>query len=239
MNKTVIISGGTKGLGLSLTKRFIGQGYNVATFSKNLNNDNSILYNSNEFYWEKIDALDSEAIKIFIKNVIIKFKKIDILINNVGFLYEGLLSFTKDEMIDKTIDINVKSPVLLTKLCSQNMIKNNRGVILNISSINSIRGHKGVSVYSLSKAAINGFTRSLARELGPCNIRVNSFSPGYFESDLVSYLSEERKQQILKRTPLGRLGTVDDMTEMAVFLCSEKAAFITGQNFVVDGGMTC
>src|SRR5471030_3122604 len=104
MSKTIIISGGTKGLGLSLTKRFIGQGYNVATFSKNLNDEISSLCDSKEFYWEEIDALNSVAIKNFVKNVIFKFEKIDILINNVGFLYEGLLSFTKDEMIDKTID---------------------------------------------------------------------------------------------------------------------------------------
>ena len=119
------------------------------------------------------------------------------------------------------------------------MIKNSSGVILNISSINAVRGHKGVSVYSVSKAAINGLTLSLARELGPCNIRVNTLSPGYFTSNLVSYLSEERKKQILKRTPLGRLGTIEDMSDMAYFLCSDKASFITGQNIIVDGGMTC
>ncbi|WP_278808282.1 SDR family NAD(P)-dependent oxidoreductase [Obesumbacterium proteus] len=239
MNNTVVISGGTKGLGLSLTKKFICQGYNVATFSRNINDDVLSLSDSSKFYWENIDILDHEKLEIYVKRVVDKFGGIDLLINNAGFLYEGLLSFTYDWVIDKTIDVNIKGPIVLTKLCSKYMIKNNGGTILNISSINATRGHKGVSAYSASKAALNGFTCSLARELGPCNIRVNSFSPGFFDSDLVSYLSEERKKQILKRTPLGRLGTIDDMTEMVMFLCSEKASFITGQNIIVDGGMTC
>jgi 3-oxoacyl-[acyl-carrier protein] reductase len=111
--------------------------------------------------------------------------------------------------------------------------------MVNISSVNAIRGHAGVAVYSATKAGLDGLTRSLARELGPRNIRVNSVAPGYFESDMVKGLTEDQKQRIVRRTPLGRLTSAEDVANAVYFLVSEQAAFITGQILVVDGGITC
>jgi 3-oxoacyl-[acyl-carrier protein] reductase len=119
------------------------------------------------------------------------------------------------------------------------MLRQGRGCIVNISSVNAVRGHAGVAVYSATKAGLDGLTRSLARELGPRNIRVNSVAPGYFESDMVKGLTEEQKHRIVRRTPLGRLTSAEDVANAVYFLVSEQAAFITGQILVVDGGITC
>jgi 3-oxoacyl-[acyl-carrier protein] reductase len=113
------------------------------------------------------------------------------------------------------------------------------GCIVNISSVNAIRGHKGVAVYSATKAALDGLTRSLARELGPRQIRVNSIAPGYFDSEMTDGMDEKKKQQIVRRTPLGRLARIDEIANAVHFLTSDQASFITGQTLVVDGGITC
>jgi 3-oxoacyl-[acyl-carrier protein] reductase len=105
--------------------------------------------------------------------------------------------------------------------------------------VHAIRGHSGVAVYSATKAALDGFTRSLARELGPRQIRVNSVAPGYFDSDMTKGMAEEHKQRIARRTPLGRLARIDEVANAVHFLVSDQASFITGQTLVVDGGITC
>jgi 3-oxoacyl-[acyl-carrier protein] reductase len=119
------------------------------------------------------------------------------------------------------------------------MLRQRSGCIVNISSVHAIRGHSGIAVYSATKAALDGLTRSLARELGPYKIRVNSVAPGYFDSDMFSGMGKEEKQRIARRTPLGRLARIDEIANAVHFLTSEQASFITGQTLVVDGGITC
>lgn len=239
-SKTVLISGGGSGLGLHVVRELLLQGYNVATFSRKMNADlNELLKENSTFFWEAMDITQVDQLKEYVKRVKNKFGKIDILINNVGYLYEGLFSLTPIREIDKTISTNIIGPLLLSREVLNSMINNKSGNIINVSSINSNRGHKGVSIYSMSKAAIDGWGRSLAKELGPFNIRVNSIVPGFFESELVSYLSDDRKQQILKRTALNRLGQIQDICNAILFLCGDKSAFITGQSLTIDGGITC
>ncbi|CDH05452.1 putative 3-oxoacyl-(acyl-carrier-protein) reductase (3-ketoacyl-acyl carrier protein reductase) [Xenorhabdus bovienii str. oregonense] len=239
--KTVVISGGSKGLGSAMVSTFLNKGYRVATFSRQSNEFivQKQLSNDDFFYWESVDVNYLSQIKSFISSVNSKFGHIDILINNIAKLSEGLLVFSSDRDIISLLNTNILAPIILTRECSKGMLKRNAGIILNISSINSIKGHKGVSLYSATKAAIDGITRSLAREFGPANIRVNSLVPGFFDSDMVSYLSENRRKQILKRTPIGRLSKIEEISKVALFICSDDAAFITGQNIIVDGGMSC
>ncbi|MBC8944200.1 MULTISPECIES: SDR family NAD(P)-dependent oxidoreductase [Xenorhabdus] len=239
--KTVVISGGSKGLGATMASAFLNKGYRVATFSRHSNEfiTQKQLSDANFFYWESVDVNDLSKIKSFVNNVKSKFGHIDILINNIAKLTEGLLIFSSDNEIISLLNTNILAPIILTRECSKSMLKRNTGVILNVSSINAIKGHKGVSLYSATKAALDGMTRSLAREFGPANIRINSLVPGFFDSEMVSYLSENRRKQILKRTPIGRLSKIEEISKVALFICSDEAAFITGQNIVVDGGISC
>lgn len=238
--KVVLITGGSGTLGLSLVTHYLSKQYIVATFSRHFSEiAKSKFENIGNLYWADLDITNTDKVSEFISMIKDKFQKIDIFINNACFLHEGLFCLTKDEIIEKSIDTNIKAATVIFKTVSKIMMNNKCGVITNISSINSVKGHKGVSIYSMTKSAIDGLMKSLAKELAPLNIRVNSIVPGYFMSGLVSYLSEERLKQILKRTPLGRLGDVTDVTNAVIFISSRKASFITGQNIIVDGGMTC
>jgi 3-oxoacyl-[acyl-carrier protein] reductase len=168
-----------------------------------------------------------------------RFGRIDVLVNNLGMAVEGVLPTMRTQDIGEAVEVNLTAALVLSQACSRVMLRQGRGCIVNISSVNAVRGHAGVAVYSATKAGLDGLTRSLARELGPRNIRVNSVAPGYFESDMVKGLTEEQKQRIVRRTPLGRLTSAEDVANAIYFLVSEQAAFITGQILVVDGGITC
>jgi len=241
----ILISGGSRGLGLALVDQFLERGWRVATFSRSSTAEIEDRLerhgdtNSGRFLWCEADGTDDDRIRAVVKTVTKRWQKIDALVNNAGVGSDGLLALQRTEDIDRLLDINLRSAILLTQLCSKKMIRQGAGSIINISSVNSVRGHTGVVVYSATKAALDGLTRSLARELGPRNIRVNSVAPGYFESDMVGELSEAAKSRIQRRTPLGRLAGQREISEAVYFLASKKASFITGQVLVVDGGLTC
>ena len=143
-----------------------------------------------------------------------------------------------DEDIDSLIDINLRGTIALTRSVVRGMLIRRYGRIVNVSSIVSMRGYKGVAVYSATKAAIDGMTRSLARELGRRNITVNSVAPGYMETELVSHLEKGQLDSVSRRTPLGRLGKPEDIVGAIRFLLSNEASFLTGQTLVIDGGLT-
>jgi 3-oxoacyl-[acyl-carrier protein] reductase len=191
------------------------------------------------FFWSEVDATDLAGIKRFVSEVSERYGAIGALVNNAGIGTEGIFASMKLSDIDLCVDINLKGTLSLTWFCSRFMIQRRGGCIINISSIAGIRGHSGLVVYSATKAGLDGMTRSLARELGPRGIRVNSIAPGYFESKMVNGLDKAAKVRIARRTPLGRLATVDDIAEVVLFMISPSAAFITGQTIVVDGGLTC
>jgi 3-oxoacyl-[acyl-carrier protein] reductase len=174
-----------------------------------------------------------------VDTVVERYGGIDVLVNNAAVGRFGLFPLMRLPDIDESVAVNLRTNVVLARLCTPFMVSRAAGCILNISSVNAVRGNAGVAVYSATKAALDGFTRALARELGPKNIRVNSLAPGYFTSDMVSGLTERQMRKLVHSTPLGRLGTIEEMAEAALFLISPAASFITGQTLVVDGGATC
>ena len=234
----VLISGGSRGLGLALVDLFLERGWHVATFSRRETKEMTARAGSN-FLWQAADSTDDAAIASVARIAAKQWGRLDALVNNAGAGHDGLLNFMSGDQIDHVLDVNLRAAILLTQAATKPMIRAGRGAVVNISSVNGLRGHSGVSVYSATKAALDGLTRSLARELGPRNIRVNSVAPGYFESDMVAELPEEATQRITRRTPLGRLAEVNEIAEAVHFLASDKSAFITGQVLAVDGGITC
>ncbi|MGH1541744.1 MAG: SDR family NAD(P)-dependent oxidoreductase [Arenicella sp.] len=241
--KVIIISGGSRGLGIELVKRSLAQGWSVATFSRSTSQELEQLLDNQQYssrlFWQSVDGSDSSQLKQFAATVFKQFGRIDGLVNNMGIGSDGLLALMREQDIDNCLDLNLRSAIYLTQACSRLMLQQQSGSVVNISSVNAIRGHAGVAVYSATKAALEGLAKSLARELGPKSIRVNTVAPGYFESDMVGELTETQKNRIARRTPLGRLARIDEIAAAVLFLLSDNASFITGQLIAVDGGITC
>ncbi|WP_444998577.1 SDR family NAD(P)-dependent oxidoreductase [Aliikangiella sp. IMCC44359] len=240
-NKIVIVSGGSRGLGKALCIALLESGNTVATFSRSKTDfiKEMELACPDNFYWQQVDATDSAALKKFVNSVYQKYERIDGLVNNAGATLDALLPMTTNDEIDSAIELNLKAVIAITRDVSRVMLREQSGSIINISSILGTRGFKGVSVYGATKSALDGFSRGLARELGTRNIRVNAISPGFLATDMTHGMSDARKNQIIRRTPLGRLGEVSDVTGSVLFLLSDSSRFITGQSLVVDGGLTC
>lgn len=228
-----LISGGSKGIGRAIALR-LANNYEVHTFARG--EIQECLGHSNSPLIKHISGVDVRKRESFDQ---FDLSQYDCLVNNVGIAYDGILATQSLENIEDLLSVNLTSIIYLTKLYIRSRLpKRCGGNIVNISSIVGIRGYSGLSTYSATKAALDGFTRSLAREVGSKKFRINSVLPGYVETDLSKDLSESQKQQIIRRTPLGRLATTEDIAGTIEFLLSDNAKFITGQSIVVDGGIT-
>jgi len=239
--KVILISGGSRGLGQALVADFLAAGHIVATFSRKATpfiHERQEQY-AERFFWQAVDGTEAEQLKEFAFSVMRRYGRVDVLINNAAIGVEGILTLMPESDIERGIALNLEAVIYLTRTCLKSMLQQQDGCIINISSIVGIRGYNGMSVYSATKAALDGFSRSLAREMGKAGIRVNSIAPGYFESDMSSGLAESQRARIIRRTPLRRLGTMQDFVGVVRFLISPEASFMTGQTIVVDGGITC
>lgn len=241
--KIVIVSGGSKGLGLSICHCLLDAGFFVRTFSRSPSDDTRSLgqlyANTGHYSWKALDATDHEGLAAFVRGIHSEEGHIAGLINNAGVNLDRLLPMTGPDEIHKVISVNLESLLLLTRLVTRVMIQGGSGSIINVSSVIGYRGIKGTSVYAATKSAVLGFTRSLARELGPRDIRVNAILPGYIDTEMTAGMESVKMEQVIRRTPLGRLGYASDIAGVTEFLLSPASGFITGQAIVVDGGLTC
>jgi len=235
----VLISGGSRGLGAAIAQRCLDANYIVTTFSRSTSDFVEAQRGGARFHWAPVASHDDAAVEAFVAAVTERYGGVDVLINNAAVGRFGSFPLMRMPEIDETLAVNLRSSILLARLCTPSMVARTAGCILNVSSVNALRGNGGVAVYSAAKAALDGFTRALARELGPRNIRVNSLAPGYFASEMVRGLDERQVQRLVRSTPLGRLGTLGEIADAALFLISPAASFITGHTLVVDGGLTC
>jgi 3-oxoacyl-[acyl-carrier protein] reductase len=232
---TAIVTGASRGIGLAIA-RDLSRDHDVITIARSAIKDG---LNSDEIrritHLSPIDVQDLRSLEDLAGTL----GKCDVLINNVGVAYEGILATQSLENILHMVDVNLNSILYLTKIfVRERLALRKSGIILTISSIVARRGYRGLSVYSATKAALNAMTRSLARELGPKGFRVNTLLPGFIETDMTGELDPAKRSQIINRTPLGRLGSVDDIVPVVRFLISHQAKFLTGQEIVVDGGLT-
>lgn len=180
---------------------------------------------------------DYAAVEEMMKYVIGKYKRLDILVNNAGITKDNLLMKMGEEDFDAVIGINLKGAFNCTKHVSRQMLKQKGGRIINISSVSGVMGNAGQANYCASKAGVIGLTKSVARELGSRGITVNAIAPGFIDTEMTEVLSEDVKKAMGEQIPLKRFGRTEDVAEAAVFLASDRAAYITGQVINVDGGM--
>lgn len=235
---TIIVSGGNRGLGLGIVRGLLVKGYNVATFSRSTTEaiEELVEKENGRLFFDTLDICDSERLKGFVVQTKRQFGHIDGLVNNAAVAHDGVLAIMPETQIAQMLAINLQATMMLAKECSRLMLARKSGSIVNISSIIAHRGFAGLSAYAATKAGMIGFTRSLARELGSRGIRVNAVCPGYLETEMSSSLADRQREQIIRRTPLGRLGQVEDVVPMIDFLLSQASSFVTGQVFTIDGG---
>jgi 3-oxoacyl-[acyl-carrier protein] reductase len=236
------VSGGSRGLGRVLVERLLAQGWQVATFSRSPNEftERTCAEQPERFWWQQADLEDLASLPAFVSGARRRFGRIDLLINNAAVLQrQELLLTLPPKKISSLISANLTAAITLTQACVKTMTQSGGGAVVNVSSINAVRGYRGVSVYAAAKAGMDGFTRSLARELGAFDIRVNSVVPGFFDSDMTAEVTDKNRERIQRRTPLGRLARIEEIADAALYLCSPGASFVTGQTIVVDGGITC
>ncbi len=241
--KTALITGASGAIGRETVKTFIKNGYFVTA-----------TYNSDYASIERlIEELDREGFSGYLnpikadfskkgeaENLIREhlkvFKKVDVLVNNAGIDLYKMAQETLEEEWDKLFDVNVKACYVLTREALKGMIERKEGKILFVSSIWGVSGGSLESCYSATKAALIGYAKALAKEVGPSNINVNCICPGVIDTPMNEGYTEEEMADIISRTPLGRIGKPSEIAEIIYFLCSEKASFITGEVLTCDGG---
>jgi 3-oxoacyl-[acyl-carrier protein] reductase len=240
--RAVIVTGGSRGLGVGLVQAFLDAGDRVATCSRSRTAQIDAWAADPEladrFHYEEFDLVDREAADAFVRGVAQRFGGLDVLVNNAGIAREGVLGLMQDPDLDTVVDLNIKATIRVTRAAVRRMLPQGSGRVINISSVVGISGYRGLAVYGASKAALDGFTRAMARELGARRITVNSVAPGYLRTEMSLGLDEQQLSQISRRTPLGRLGESADVAAAVLFLASEEANFVTGHVLVVDGGLT-
>lgn len=243
--KVAVVTGGTRGIGYATVKKFLDEGAKVVLFGskessvakalESLKNEN----NDYEVTGLHPDLSDIKSVEEAFDSIIKEYGKIDILVNNAGIsARESLYDYTS-EAFDNIIDLNIKAVFNCSKVVAPYMKENGGGVILNTSSMVSIYGQPSGVGYPTSKFAVNGMTKSLARELGKDNIRVNAVAPGVIRTDMVAALPEEMVKMVCAQIPLGRMGEPEDIANAFAFLASDSASFITGAILSVDGAGMC
>lgn len=241
-NKVAVVTGGSRGIGRGIVLKLASEGARVV-----------VNYRANSAAADEVVALvegqGGEAISVqadvgqmadaqrLIKAAVSAYGRLDILVNNAGTTRDMLIMLMKEEDWDLVLNTNLKSAFNCCKVAARIMMKKRYGRIINITSVSGLAGQAGQTNYSASKAGLVGFTKALAKELGPRSITVNAVAPGFVYTDLTADLPQKMRDLALEMTPLGRFGTPEDMANAVVFLASDEASFITGQVLSVDGGL--
>ncbi len=236
--KTCIITGASRGIGRAAASLFASEGYRLVITYKNSEKEALALAQSlpADVYPIRYDAANRDDCRALYAFALSKLGHIDVLVNNAGIAQQKLLFDITDDELSAMMDANFTGAFTLTRLVGEHMVSRGRGAVVNVASMWGQVGASCESHYSASKAALIGFTKAAAKELGPSGVRVNCVCPGVIDTDMCAHLSQEDRAALMEETPLGRLGTPEDVAHAIAFLASEKASFITGQILGVNGG---
>ncbi|MEA2858392.1 MAG: 3-oxoacyl-[acyl-carrier protein] reductase [Methylobacteriaceae bacterium] len=236
----VIVTGGSRGIGLAIVQILAANEYTVIAIARQETRELAAAREQapDSLYFVPFDLSEVGKLHELAREVRQRFGPIYGLVNNAGLGTEGILATMPESSIEKLVELNTLAPIVLTKYVVRSMMNEGTGRIVNISSIIASTGYSGLSVYGATKAATIGFTKSLAREVGPLGITVNAVAPGFLETELTASMNEKQRQQIARRSALQRLANVHDVAEAVAFLLSDKARNITGTVVTVDAGST-
>jgi 3-oxoacyl-[acyl-carrier protein] reductase len=231
--KTALVTGGSRGIGRAIALELAEAGASVTVSYRSGREEAEQVAQEAGGHAVEADVSDPDEAKRLVEEA----GELDILVNNAGLTRDGLLARMSDEDWRDVLDTNLGGVFHTCRAAARGMMKRRSGSIVNISSIVGLHGNPGQTNYSASKAGIIGFTKALARELGNRGVRANVVAPGYVDTRLTQVISDEMKQLMLANTPLGRFGRPEDVAGAVRFLCSDEAAFITGEVLLVDGGL--
>lgn len=242
-DKVVVVTGAGRGIGLAMAKAFAAEGAKVAVLSRNATSCQKGAKTINEEFEGAakafpVDVADHENVDAVCKEIVQEYGKVNVLINNAGVTRDGLLMRMKAEDWDAVLDTNLKGAFNMVKSLQRNMMKAEDPRIINVASVIGLIGNAGQANYAASKAGLIGFTKSLARELAGRKVTANAIAPGFIQTDMTDALSEDIQGEIRKKIPLADFGQPEDVANLALFLASPAARYITGQVMAVDGGMT-
>ncbi len=238
--RNVVVTGASRGLGLAIAQRAVRSGFRVIAVARS---EGAMLREAMDaapeaLHFRACDLMDIPSLKALARTVRTDFGPIYGLVNNAGIGTAGVLATMPDDAIAQLIHMNVTSPITLTKYLVRPMLTARAGRVINISSIVSSTGYNGLAAYGASKAALIGFTRSLARELGPLGITVNAVAPGFVDTEMTHDLDEKQREQLKRRSALRQLARPEDVAAAVDYLMGDGAANVTGTTITVDAGST-
>lgn len=244
-DKKALITGGTAGIGKEIALRYAREGAHVAIFGTNAERAAEMLKEleqarvspEQKFFAEIVNVSDKKAVEDAIQHLLTHFGAFDILVNNAGITRDNLLMRMSEQDWDEVMGVNLKSIFNTCQTLIRPMLKAKGGKIINISSVVGLTGNAGQVNYAASKSGMIGFTKALAQELASRGICVNCIAPGFIMTRMTDVLTEPQKESILKKIPMGRMGSPQEIADAAVFLASHLSNYITGQVLTVDGGM--
>lgn len=240
--KCVLITGGTRGIGKAIVKKFLEEGATVAFSYHNISFDFDKYCETLEIadpavYAYQADVSNKESVEKLIAGVISDLGKIDILVNNAGITKDGLAMRMNISSWDDVITTNLYGTFFTMQQVIPHMLENKGGVIVNMSSIGGVRPNSGQCNYAASKAGVSAMTASIAKEMGRKRIRVNAVAPGFIETDMLDYMKPEAKKACIQSIPMRRFGQANEIAEVVAFLASSSSSYINGQTIVADGGL--
>src|SRR5213596_406803 len=239
-NQIAVVTGAGRGIGRAIAMKFAAEGADIVCLSRTAENSEKVAGEIRALgprAWAcAVDVADSKAVEAAGERILAQTGRVDVLVNNAGVTRDGLLMRMSEADWDTVLDTNLKGAFLFTKAFTRGFLKQRSGTVINVASVIGLIGNAGQCNYAASKAALIGFTKSVARELASRGITVNALAPGFIETDMTAALTQEMRKELAQRIPLNSFGKPDDIANAALFLASPAARYITGQVLAVDGG---